>query len=72
MSKWQDMSTAPKDRRIIVDRPDRSVGISIWDDQKYYKRPRPFWSDERSYFGVVRDRESVPTRWMEIPESEHD
>lgn len=64
---WQPMVTAPKDRSILLRRPGRTVGIGRWEPQTHHTVPRPYWRDDRPLFGVIEDRKSEPTGWMEIP-----
>lgn len=66
MSDWQPIETAPKDRRIRLwaagaERHGR------WDDDRYSKKPRPFWSFE-TVMGTTFQRTNQPTHWMECPE----
>lgn len=68
MTAWQPMETAPKDRRILTRRPGRTVGISKWNTQPHHSNPKPYWEDERMFFGVRSDRGMEPTGWMPLPE----
>lgn len=71
--KWQTIDTAPKDgTAIIVFVPKQYYGgggrvcLARWNDDKYARKPRPFWS--RSLSDKTGDRASPPTHWMPLPE----
>lgn len=68
VSEWQSIDTAPRDRRILLFRSNESVGIGSYCDDRYSKRPRPYWSDERSYMSVAWMRHRPPTHWMSLPD----
>jgi len=71
--KWEPIETAPKDgTRILTYRPEghdwSKVGIGDWDDDKYAKKPRPYWSDQNErILGVLWCRKNQPTHWMPLP-----
>jgi hypothetical protein len=68
MSEWQPISTAPKDVQILLYR-DKQVSIGRWNDDKYNRKPRPFWDDNLStVFGITYARSIPPTHWMPSPE----
>ena len=71
-SGWQDIETAPKDGSWILI-PDRRYEsgrtvMARWDDQKYGRRPVPYWSfiDERVH-GIGASRANQPTQWQPLP-----
>lgn len=69
-TQWQPMTTAPVDRRIMLKRPrpwGMDVGMGRWEMQPHHKAPRPYWNDDRRYFSVAQNRESIPVGWREIP-----
>lgn len=68
---WQPIETAPKDRRILLYFPglfsDATVYCGKWDDDRYNKRPRPYWTADCEHFaGKTRLRDHQPTHWAEI------
>jgi hypothetical protein len=66
---WQPIETAPKDRHIIVWPPTYTGGCSCakWDDDRYAKRPRPYWRRIDASF-VSDSRGNPPTHWDDVPE----
>ncbi len=67
-----DMEAAPRDRRILVLRPDGDIGIAKWDLNQYHNKPSPYWADERQrWLGVKWCRENPPIAWTElVPDNE--
>lgn len=66
-STWLPMETAPKDRAVVLRRADGNTGTGFYDDQRFNRKPRPYWKDDRKYLGVDWMRKNEPTGWMEIP-----
>lgn len=73
---WQPIELAPKDRPILLLRPTAfewgRVTMGQWSDDKYGKKPKPFWSGELWGVGITHSREWTPAMWMEIPEGPQD
>ena len=65
MSNWQPIETAPKDREILIARPE-SVKIAKWDDDRYNRKPRPFWNDYSPH-GMAYMRNNSPKYWQYLP-----
>ena len=66
---WQPIETAPKDREILLACPKRGVVRGKWDDNRYAKHPRPYWSHDRErIWGTLACRRDQPTHWMELPD----
>ncbi len=64
---WQPIETAPKDGTHVIVWPPTWDGVTscaYWDDDKYAKRPRPFWkrSDDLNRVSISRGKQ--PTHWM--------
>lgn len=59
----------PRNERILLWSPaDRMWFVGSWDDDRFNKRPRPFWN----YEGVARvcdSRLRQPTLWARLPEN---
>lgn len=65
-SAWLPIDSAPQDgTRILVPMRGR-VTIARWNDQKYHKKPNPFWECVDP-FGILSDRENQPVFWMHLP-----
>lgn len=69
--EWLPIETAPKDgQKILVFRPKRngdgSVDLAYWDDQKYHKKPFPFWNS-CLHHGILWCRDYPPTHWRPLP-----
>jgi len=61
-----NMESAPRDRRILAMRADGDIGIVRWNEHNHHKKPNPYWSDERSWLGVVWCRENPPVAWAAL------
>ncbi len=73
MSKWQPIETAPKDKSLIlVYRPAAlkwgQIDIATWDDDRYAKKPRPYWRSIIRIMGKLDMRAWEPTHWQPLPE----
>lgn len=73
--QWRPIETAPKDRRVMLYRPTHNnawlltVSAGQYDDDRYAKKPRPYWgSDVERVWGVLACRDNPPTHWMPLPE----
>lgn len=77
LGEWLPIESAPKDRPILLFRPDwpyRSddgdsrISVGFYESDRYAKNPRPYWaSDCAQVFGVRAYRASNPTHWMPLP-----
>lgn len=71
---WQPISTAPKDGTVVlVYRPDAygwggKVDLAYWDDDRYAKKPRPYWHSARLIIDIQESRRMAPTHWMPLPD----
>ena len=70
---WQPIETAPKDgSRVLIWRGDTYSAEAVagyWDDDKYARNPRPYWTGHDHYWRGKRwCREHAPTHWMTLPE----
>jgi hypothetical protein len=70
--EWQPIELAPKDKIILLYRPGhcvpwQSVAPGKYDDDKYAKRPRPFWVSWLLCSGKTDDRAYPPTHWIPMP-----
>jgi hypothetical protein len=66
MSDWKPIETAPKDREIMIVRNGK-IRIGKWDDDRYNKKPRPYWRDHQGR-NISTMRYLPPTHWMPLPE----
>ena len=65
-SGWFGIDSAPKDgTRILVAHRGRHQ-IAQWDDDKYARKPKPFWRTTGPW-GVTADRANPPTVWAPLP-----
>ena len=65
---WLPIESAPRDgTRVLVYRPGYDVAVVRWDSDRYAKRPRPLWEDDRAYLGRTWCRETPPTHWQPLP-----
>jgi hypothetical protein len=74
--KWQPMESAPKDGTrvlVLIDQVGtrgRSVWTARWDDSRYAKKPRPYWSWDWKGADVQEMRNNPPIAWMPLPPTE--
>lgn len=65
MDKWRDIETAPRDGFVLLWLPGRvRCAVGQWDNDKFSKRPRPFWNWHTSR---EECRVFSPTHWMPLP-----
>lgn len=68
--EWQPIATAPKDADVLLYCPRRGVVRGKWDDCRYARNPKPYWSHDRErIFGTRETRDDQPTHWMPLPEA---
>lgn len=67
-SEWLPIETAPKNgARVLIFRKSH-VAIGQFDDDKYLKRPVPFWSGtDAAIWGKAWAKSNAPTHWMPLP-----
>jgi hypothetical protein len=59
---------APKDARILLWCPVRGFVCGNWSEDKYAKKPRPYWTNDLEYlFGKTNTRTDQPTHWLPLP-----
>ncbi len=68
IGEWQPIETAPRDgTRILLFVCGRII-CGAWRDDKYAKRPRPYWGhDLEAYTGTRNMKNNPPTYWMPLP-----
>lgn len=67
---WQPIETAPKDGTKIIVWPPTWTGTlstAAWNDDKYAKRPRPYWKRGDDHGSSTVSRGRNPTHWAPIP-----
>lgn len=66
---WQKIETAPKDvTEVLLCCPERGVVRGRWNDCRYDKNPRPYWTHDRErLWGTIACRKDQPTHWMPLP-----
>lgn len=68
---WQPIETAPKDRLILLWRPGAQewakCDIGKWDEDRYARRPRPYWRSFLNIRSILRMRSWYPTHWQPLP-----
>lgn len=72
--KWQPIDTAPKDgSMVMLYRPDAiewaKVCIGKYDDNRYHKKPNPYWALCLHIGGRNQARQWSPTHWMPLPDA---
>jgi len=69
--EWQPIETAPKDgTSIILYEPNRKkVQIGKWDNDRWAKKPRPYWAMVSGYSDKTYERMFPPTHWQPLPPS---
>lgn len=71
-TRWQPMTTAPKDKGPLLGWFPLSSNAQCvypmhWDDDRYAKRPRPYWNVYGWIWGQSVLRDIQPTHWMPLP-----
>lgn len=68
---WQPIEAAPKDgTRVLLYCNSRGIVCGEWNNDKYAKKPRPYWANDRErLFGVTETRADQPTHWQPLPEA---
>ena len=66
--QWQPIETAPKDKTRMLLACKSTVTIGSWNDDRYARKPRPYWTNDRErIFGILDTRSDQPTHWMLLP-----
>ncbi len=67
--KWLGIAECPKDSRVLLNFPAPvGVGVGRWSDDRYAKKPRPYWTAETErIWGTLTIRANQPTRYMPLP-----
>ena len=69
---WQPIDTAPHDQEKVLlwinDPRAPVVTLGQWDDDRYAKKPRPYWrTDDERICGTLYRRANQPTYWQPLP-----
>lgn len=67
--RWQPIETAPNDGRYVIVWPSTWYGrtsCARFDEDRYAKKPRPYWSRLDDNGSINRSRDNPPTHWMPI------
>lgn len=74
--EWRTIDSAPKTGESILVYPatwgGKNAAIARWDDNKYAKKPRPFWKRDDDFGRVSYSRQTPPTHWMPLPDPPSD
>jgi len=69
--EWKSIETAPKDGTAVLVYPPiwngRTVSVAHWNDDRYSKRPRPYWKRDDDHNRTTVSRDKPPTHWMPLP-----
>lgn len=69
MSEWLPIESAPKDGSAVIVWPPTWRGVvscARWDDDKYAKKPRPYWN-RTDAIRTGDSRDNPPSYWMPLP-----
>lgn len=70
---WRPMETAPQDGTIILIARGTHIAIAEWYQDKYAKKPRPFWhGTDTNTMGNDWSRKNPPIAWQPLPDYPHD
>lgn len=64
---WRPIETAPRDGSTFIAWRG-GVIFTRWDDDRYARKPMPFWGGNDAWRGKRFQRENNPTHWMPLPE----
>ena len=69
--EWLPIESAPKDLVILLYRPTAAiwaqVSVGKFDDDKFAKKPKPFWEIWLKIGRILESRNWEPTHWMPLP-----
>lgn len=65
---WQPIETAPKNRDILVCLAHGIVTVARWQDDRYARKPRPYWQMEWNAHRTLDDRRDQPLFWQPLPD----
>ncbi len=72
MSEWMPIDSAPKDQMILLFRPNAirwgRVSPGQYNEDRFAKKPRPFWDGWLKIGGTTDWRKWEPTHWMPLPD----
>jgi hypothetical protein len=72
MNKWKPIETAPKDGTSVLVFPgiwnNKNISIAKFDNDKYARKPKPYWSRDDDMNRVTNSRNNPPTHWMPLPD----
>ncbi len=67
-AEWRSMESAPKDGSEFLFLLERdAIVVGHWDPDKYARKPRPYWTNQRDFFRTSRARENQPIAWQPLP-----
>lgn len=70
MTDWQPIETAPKDGTCVLVWPPTFAGVvscARWNEDRFAKKPHPYWSRVDDLGKVYLSRGNPPTHWMPLP-----
>lgn len=69
--EWQKIETAPMDGTYVLVYPPTwgtvNASIAKWDDDRYAKKPRPYWKRIDDHGRSTISRGKPPAHWMPLP-----
>ena len=74
MSDWRPIKTVGDVKRILGLNSKKIIYIYNWNDDKYARRPHPFWRIENAYVSAFDSRHPLmqPILWQPLPELPED
>lgn len=76
---WTPIATAPKERWgkygertefLAVREGSKKVVIGWWEDDRYAKKPRPYWAGTDMGKGMAYMRQTPFEKWMPLPDAD--
>jgi hypothetical protein len=52
---------------FLAVRRERRI-ICWWNDDRYARKPKPYWDGTDSFLGIRILRENAPTHWLPLPD----
>lgn len=69
--EWQPIETAPKDGSPVLVYPplwvNKTCSIAKYNDDKFAKKPKPYWNRDDCFGRITENRMKPPTHWMPLP-----
>lgn len=73
IGEWRPIGEASKTERVLLYFPPGELFSSdficcgAWDDDRFAKKPRPYWAVDAKWIGAIALRAAKPTHYQPLP-----